>query len=123
VSSEAASAQPRNRGDHEYADATLDCLTVSFSDSKQTVLDETMACGPFRACTHKSGMRWTWRCPHYPRKQTSGLAFSTSALCQEETFGDRGDAATLGFYRLTESWIAGKLANASWPSRPMKEAI
>ena len=25
---------------------------------------------------------WTWRCPHYPRKRTSGLAFRTSALCQ-----------------------------------------
>src|SRR5882724_11235202 len=24
----------------------------------------------------------TWRCPHYPRKRASGLAFRTSALCQ-----------------------------------------
>src|SRR6266849_4567326 len=28
---------------------------------------------------------WTWRCPHYPRKRTSGPAFRTSALCQEQS--------------------------------------
>jgi hypothetical protein len=39
---------PRSRTFRSAAPARdLDCLTISFADSKQTVLDETLACGPF----------------------------------------------------------------------------
>jgi hypothetical protein len=34
---------------------------------------------------------WTWRCPHCPRKRTSGLAFRTSALAPLRHVSHIGD--------------------------------